>query len=468
MPNKRIIAFLLVVCMMAVLMSGCVRIKIEEENGVKKGEEIIGKNEESEKEAESLIPEKDEAEINRLRAELDESAVVKAELAEACGFEDFDKRTSIREEYPLDEEFSDAVIEFSRVTTSAIDNDSENLIYSPLSLYYALSILAYGTSGDAEAELTALLGCEKDELPANAEALYRQIYDDNEMGKTQISNSLWVDRNKGITFKDEWINKTSKSFFASVYDVDFNDRDTGDIIGQWISDTTGGQLEYSFNPDPAQVMNIINSVNFSDQWTDWFDESLTEKDEFTNRDGSKTECDFMNKEEMGSFYKTDDYQMCSLSLKNGGSVTFILPAGDVDPQTLLYDEGVYGRIFDWLEYDESRGNGIVTWKIPKFSYQGDLNLVDALRKLGVNSVFDTDDSMPDISDDPLFVSSVIQKAKVSVSEKGIEAAAYTEISYCGSAMPTDTCEMILDRPFAFIVTARNNIPIFVGVVNELN
>lgn len=468
MPNKKIIAFLLVFCMMLVPLTGCVRIKIEEETGVKKGEEVIGKEEAFEKQGENILPEKDINEITQLRVKLDEAALVKADLPDAAGFDDYDKRMNIREEYPINDGFISAVTDFSRITSGAIDHSGENLIYSPISLYYALSILAYGSNGAAEKELTELLGCEKDDLPKNTEALYRQIYDDNEIGKTRLSNSVWVDRNKGVNIKNEWLDNTANGFFASVYDVDFNDEATGELIGQWISDTTGGKLEYSFNPDPAQVMSIINSVDYSDQWTDLFDESLTKKDDFTNRDGSTAECDFMNSEGMGTFYKTDEYQMSSMQLKNGGSVSFILPSENVDPQTLLYDESVYGRVFGWDENDEARGNGIVTWKIPKFSYQSDLDLVKALRKLGVNSVFDTNDSLGDISDDPLFVSSVIQKAKVAVNEKGIEAAAYTEISYCGSAMPTDTCEMILDRPFAFIVTSRYNVPLFVGVVNEMN
>ena len=227
-------------------------------------------------------------------------------------------------------------------------------------------------------------------------------------------------------------------------------------------------LEYEFKPDPAKVMSIINSVYLSDQWTDEFDESFTKKDQFTNRDGSISECDFMNSEGLGSFYKTEKYSMSSIQLKNGGSVTFILPEEGVDPQSLLYDASVYDRISSTNPDDEAYGYGTLIWKVPKFSYQSDLDLVKTLRRLGVNSVFDTYNSLTDITDDPLFVSDVLQKATISVNEKGIEAAAYTEITYCGSAMPTDSCEMILDRPFAYIVETDYGIPIFVGVVNDMN
>ncbi|MBQ4055093.1 MAG: serpin family protein [Clostridia bacterium] len=460
---KRIVTVVILFALFCALLSGCAVVKVEEETGVKQGEEIIADlNEKNESETE-----KSEAEMLQLASRLSDAAVIAAESPAASEFEDYDRRIAIRESYPIVDKMLSSVLGFTQKTAKALENEGDNLIYSPLSLYYALGILASGSVGRAESELTDLLGLEKDELAVAAEAIYRNIYEDNEIGVTRISNSIWVDRNKGISFKNDWLEKTSSGFFASVYDVDFTDAATGDLIGRWISDATGKTLEYEFEPEPAKVMSIINSVYLSDQWTDEFDESFTQKDEFTNRDGSISECDFMNSEGLGSFYKTEKYSMSSIQLKNGGSVTFILPEEGVDPQSLLYDESVYDRISS-TNTDEAYGYGTLIWKIPKFSYQSDLDLVKTLRKLGVNSVFDTDDLLTDITDDPLFVSDVVQKATISVNEKGIEAAAYTEISYCGSAMPTDICEMILDRPFAYIVETDYGIPIFVGVVNAMN
>ncbi len=466
MFTKKTTAFVILFSMLLLLFAGCVTIKVEEETGVKAGEELTA-DLENKKEKVPNNPERSEQEISQLRAELSGSALVEACVPEAVGFDDFDNRFAIREEYPVDETLIESIRDFTCKTVAAIEENDDNLIYSPLSLYYALGILASGSTGQAEAELTALLGCEKADLAAKAEALYRNIFEDNEIGKTQISNSIWVDRNKGVSFKNDWLDKTSSSFFASVYDVDFTDPATGDLMGQWISDTTGKKLEYEFDPDPAKVMSIINSVYLSDQWTDKFDEALTAKDSFTNSDNTTSECDFLNSESYGTFYKTEKYSMSSIQLKNGGSVTFILPVGEIEPQSLLYDESVYKRISGWIDDDATRGNGPITWKIPKFSYQSDLDLVNILRSLGVNSVFDTTDSLTDITDDDLFVSDVVQKATIAVDEKGIEAAAYTEITLCGSALPTDHCEMILDRPFAYIVETDYGVPIFVGVVNEM-
>ena len=454
-------ALILAVCLLFGVLSGCVSTTI---GGADEKTSILVDDKPHEKETDDPVTVIDP---ESARNELELCALVKANSPESYGFNESGKWMDIRKEYPVDDAFLEAMRDFSKKTSAAIENNGENIIYSPMSLYFALAMVTSGTSGEAEDELTALLGVEKDDLAAQCEALYRIIYDDNEIGKTKIANSVWLDRNKGVKIKDEWLKTVSEGFFAPVYNVDLADKATGDLIGAWIHDNTGGMLSYDFEPDPMQVMALINNVYLTDEWTDLFNEEQTQPDLFTNRDGSTFECDFMNKDDLGSFYKTENYSMCSLGLKNGGSVTFILPAEGIDPQTMLYDESVYDRIFGWDKNDTARGYGRITWKVPKFSCQSKFNFTDTLRSLGVNAIFDRTDAMTDITDDELFVSKVIQKAKVSVNEKGIEAAAYTEISYCGSAVPTDTCEMILDRPFAYVVTTDYNVPIFVGVVNEI-
>ena len=69
---------------------------------------------------------------------------------------------------------------------------------------------------------------------------------------------------------------------------------------------------------------------------------------------------------------------------------------------------------------------------------------------------------------PLFISGVSQKANISIDEKGVEATAYTDIRYAGAAPPNGRAEMILNRPFIFILTGSDNIPLFVGIINNPN
>ena len=56
---------------------------------------------------------------------------------------------------------------------------------------------------------------------------------------------------------------------------------------------------------------------------------------------------------------------------------------------------------------------------------------------------------------------------VMVDEEGVKAASYIEIPGAGAAQPPeDEVDMVLDRPFVFVITSTGGIPLFTGVVIE--
>ena len=72
-----------------------------------------------------------------------------------------------------------------------------------------------------------------------------------------------------------------------------------------------------------------------------------------------------------------------------------------------------------------------------------------------------------MADEPLFVSEVKQKSFVDVNEEGTEAAAVTTIAVGNSlAMrPVEPFEMIVDRPFVFVIEDRETQSIlFMGTI----
>lgn len=70
-----------------------------------------------------------------------------------------------------------------------------------------------------------------------------------------------------------------------------------------------------------------------------------------------------------------------------------------------------------------------------------------------------------ISDMAASIGAVKQETYIAIDENGVEASAYTELDYTGTAMPMDSAELILDRPFIFAIT-NGSVPLFIGVVND--
>ena len=94
-----------------------------------------------------------------------------------------------------------------------------------------------------------------------------------------------------------------------------------------------------------------------------------------------------------------------------------------------------------------------------------------LKTLGITEIFADGDFSPlaDFST-PVSVAQVQHAARVKVDEKGCEAAAFTAIlADATSAKPEQlpVIEMTLDRPFAFLITGVEGLPLFIGTVNML-
>jgi serpin B len=91
--------------------------------------------------------------------------------------------------------------------------------------------------------------------------------------------------------------------------------------------------------------------------------------------------------------------------------------------------------------------------LPKFSFDYEVSLNDALKLLGMEIAFDGNradfSSMHPVPPD-LYISEVKHKSFIEVNEEGTEAAAATSVEDVVTAMP-ETFSMIIDRPFFFAI-----------------
>ncbi len=91
----------------------------------------------------------------------------------------------------------------------------------------------------------------------------------------------------------------------------------------------------------------------------------------------------------------------------------------------------------------------------------------ALAAMGLETAFDPGradfSALGTAPDGPLYVSSVVHKARIEVNEKGTEAAAATVVEVEDAAAPTDYRELVLDRPFCYaVVDLERGVPLFLG------
>ncbi|MEN6471849.1 MAG: serpin family protein [Clostridiaceae bacterium] len=378
-------------------------------------------------------------------------------------FNDFGGREEI------DESYLEAARSFCAKSAVLALNDTEgkNALVSPMSLFFALAMAAEGARGNTKAQLLSALGADETLLKSETAKLFRQLYFENEYGSFKTYNSAWLDGR--AQFDQSTLNALSEAYYAECIAADFTGTAYKKQIADWISDRTNGLLggdPESFELDPQTLMALINTLYYKDQWISRFSEENTAAADFYNAGGNTVQADFLNGTRSGGFSVTDQFTAASIQLKNG-SIRFVLPNEGIAPEDILRDKTLFEPILNGTQ--EENGFGEITWSIPKFDYAVELDLGDTLKGLGVSDAFSSEiaDFSGFTTSEQLFLSSVRQGSKIAVNEDGIEAASYTELAFAGSSMPLDSAEMILNRPFLYIVYV-SGMPVFVGVVNEMN
>lgn len=365
----------------------------------------------------------------------------------------------------LDQESAAPVLTFADRTAEAIFTNSENRVYSPISLYAALAMLTEVTDGDTRQQVMALLGAADSEtLRQTVRDLWMSVYLDDGRSVCRLANGAFLRENADV--KQEAVDALADWYYASSYRVPMGTAEADEAIAGWLNQNTGGLLSEetgNIRTDGNDLLRLYNTIYYKSGWQDAFKSSQTKQDTFTAANGAKQKTEFMHRTESGSYRKGDGYTAAPRSL-NYGRMVFVLPDEGVTPESLLQRQGFLAE----LTGDYSAAE--LVWSVPKFDVKSSTELNEMLQSLGVTDAFDMAEAdFTPLTDNGAFLSSAMQAARVKIDEEGVEAAAYTEIVCADSAMMEvpPTVEMELDRPFLFVIFDYNNVPLFVGTVNTV-
>ena len=350
------------------------------------------------------------------------------------------------------EEGENVMNQFAYLTGQYLLEGTENGLYSPISLYYALGMAAAGAAGDTQAQLLELLGTN------SVDTLLQQCQvTPQEQEQLQIANSIWVDDTLGA-LSETYTQQVESSFGATVFSVDFRLPETAEQMRRWVAEQTAGLVEYTPS-DPSGPLNLLNTVYFKSQWQAPFSEANTQEDVFTLSDGQEIRHEFMNGDLEGVLYQGDGYRRGELPLENG-SMVFILPEEGGSLQSLLAEKGWQSLLCEG-EGETAR----IQWHIPKFGWDDSWQGTDLLRKLGADLAVTPDADFSGITgeDSGLYISDITQKTHIEVDEYGVEAAAYTKIAMKMSAYVPAEESMDLNRPFLYAICDEAGNILFMGV-----
>ena len=353
------------------------------------------------------------------------------------------------------------------VTTGffALEPKGENIIYSPLSINYALSMLNTGASGTTKTEIEKVLGDV--ELPK-----YQNIAD-----TLSVANGIFIKDSFSSDVLPSYINTVSEEYQAEVKYDSFENTDT---LNSWIKNKTFSLIDkVDIKTTPSTKMFLANALAIQMDWVHRFDEGDTSGKTFFKNDGTEmiaTTMNLVTHAEDVLYYTDDNITMISMPLvpTDDSALEFVavMPSGNLnDYIDNINITDIESKLAESSPASSNDGGLIIN--IPKFKFDYQLGFVDDLKAMGINQAFNEEKAdFSNMASLSLYVSDAVHKATIDFSEEGIKAAAVTVFGMDTMGMKPAQDEPLvinIDHPFLFLIRDKNNDTIwFIGAVYEPN
>jgi len=213
----------------------------------------------------------------------------------------------------------DADFEFSFMK---IENNKKNMLYSPLSIEYALKMLQEGAAGITYDEINKVVG--------NSQPTKYTSFEKN----LSLANGIFIRESFYGYVKQDYINTLIEKYNAEVRD-DFRN------ANKWIEEKTLGIIKDAIGKDvlqnPDMVILLINALAIDMEWVEKFTINNTYGYPFNMEDGKIMDATMMSQREVRtpkiSYYVGNGVTVLTMDLKEYGNTQLefmaIMPDGNL-------------------------------------------------------------------------------------------------------------------------------------------
>lgn len=350
-----------------------------------------------------------------------------------------------------------------------MENEEKNMLYSPLSIKYALKMLQEGAGGNTLSQIEKVT---------------------NNVSLTKYQN---IGRNlslaNGLFIKDTFYSKVKpeySSLLASQYNAEIiQDKfENANNINKWIDNKTLGIIKKMLEDNNVEgaEMILVNALAIDMEWKEQFSDNSTFGKPFYLKDETEIQATTMTKETSESntsYYKNEKITALTMDLKQYDNTKFefvaIMPDKDLKQYVDNFSLDKMNEIDKNLKSADKEKDGVIV-NIPKFSFEYDLKLKEDLQNLGITDAFSrglANLEKMTTSEEKLYVKDALHKANIDFTEKGVKAAAVTAfVMATGMALPVEEkhpVEININKPFMFLIRDKNTKEVwFTGTVYEPN
>jgi len=378
---------------------------------------------------------------------------------------------SQKQQYDQPDGYADSLTDFFYISMAQFLQGDGNTAYSPLNVYMAMAMLAETAGGNSRQQILDLFGVDTiAQLREQASHVWNAHYSNDSETTLLMANSIWLD--DCFSFHQNTTDLLSQHYFASAFHGDLGTDNMDKQLQTWLDANTGGLLKdqaQDIKLDPYTVFALASTVYFSAGWDDAFSTGNT-KDAIFHCEDKDLLTPFMNQAfSRHSYYWSENFSAISLEPTGDNSMWLILPNNGYTVEDILESDDYLRMTMDPGSWENQR-EYTIHLSLPKFDVVSQYDMIEGMKKLGITDIFDSDisDFTPMTNTPNLYVGQINHAARVAIDEDGCIASAFTVIANYASGAPAVIEEIgfILDQPFLFIISSRDNLPLFAGVVKE--
>lgn len=371
-------------------------------------------------------------------------------------------------------EYSTAINTFSVNLLREVYKDplfvNGNLVLSPFSVSRCLAIITDGATGKSKSELLEALGGQA-ALDDAQDALSELLYTDNSV-ILQCADAIWIDSSK-YSLNQSFKLKANKKYGVECKGLNLSDtKKSVESINSWVSTNTNQCIKEVIDANsihPLTVFFLTNAVFFKADWTSPFDVTKTRSEPFYSPNGTVS-VSMMSSAYRHETRKTSVYENAKIYYGTSNSRFFYLDI--YMPSTVSIEEFLQNGCLSALSSKDTFSVGAL--KMPKFSFESNVDLMSMVKKMGIEEIFDQNNSdlsgiaqnARDSDSVHIHIEQIRHFAGIETDEEGTKAYASTIIAGIGSES-FYTPDVAFNKPFVYFIRAgENGLILFAGVVNR--
>ena len=338
--------------------------------------------------------------------------------------------------------FASPSLQLSLLKNFSPSSSAPNFIFSPLHIYQTLSLLSNGAKGQTQLELLRALNDVNDVSYLNRKQFF--YLDSNPKKSPTHVNAIFTKIQPMENFLE----------IARKYKIHVSQYTTAEEVNAWCYNQTNQKISDVVKPtdnDATEVM-VINAVTLKVKWKNAFSRYTTFDKQFNNADGSVSKVKMMKQARNVKYYENSMVQMVELPFaENKVGAVFFLPKNMTEFIEALTDE-MLSKLLRRLTKME------VNIEIPKFSIEGNVPLIDALKTIGVTKAFckDKADFGGITNHMKLHVNNMIHKTMLQISEDGSFSSMSTGVTFGLLTFAKNVKDFFVDKPFLLMIRDQDN------------